>query len=324
MAQLSDERALWSNLRELKEEVGWSDDDPDYLARKKQVKKAADKMFNESRKSVKATVTKVSDSPPAEEKPTTLTAKWGKAGTIRLRPPRDYPKALSTLATNLAKIPNHVMFAPGSGYPPLKQGRNGNSSGKNYYSKHPTTLETFQYRMTCNGEEECAPPTPHPATPPVTCLTLVCFAGSDDGKVSYKVFEDAKNPTLGVKSAAPEEEEEEEIDTDTDADDLEPLSTRGNCQTVMEEEPAPKTKSNQKSNQAPIKKKTPAARPTMKDAVQVEKDPVKKQLTPAQKKKALELSNEDSSGDEAGKEVEVLPKRQRGAAVKAGGKPPKK
>ena len=136
------------------------------MARKKQVEKAGNKLLNDSKKREKA---KVSDSTTTEEKPTILRATWERAGEFRLAGERNYPKALATLTTNLSAIrPKHPMYAAGSRYPALRQGRNGNSSGKNYYTRDPESGETYQYRMTSNGEEEHAPPTPTP--PPLLSL----------------------------------------------------------------------------------------------------------------------------------------------------------
>jgi hypothetical protein len=161
MSQLADEKKMWSDLRELKAEAGWDDDDLDYLARKKQVGEVCNKLYKAAKKSEKANISKVVECPSAEEKPNIVIAKWERAGTYRFAGERNYPKALGMLNKGLAAM-KHALFEAGSGYPALRQGRNGNSSGKNYYTREPETGEIFQYRFTCNGEEGCAPLTPTP------------------------------------------------------------------------------------------------------------------------------------------------------------------
>ena len=161
MSSIASEVKLWEDLESLRVIRGWRKDNPGYIERVKWVEKQSKAMFKESKRNDKIHTVKAEH----KDRAPPVVAKWSKAATFRLNGARDYPRALVKLTKALTDQ-DHPVCAPGTGFPALKQGRNGNSMGKNYISEHDENEEAYQFRVTCNGEEECAPPTHPPATPP--------------------------------------------------------------------------------------------------------------------------------------------------------------
>jgi hypothetical protein len=158
----------------------------------------------------------------------------------------------------------------------------------------------------------------------------VCFVGSDDDKLCYKVFQDLNNPTQGIMPPKGDDDDLSQAERDESSvteEDEEPATTRGNCSTIMHDEPkgkASKPKPTTVQASSSIQKQA-ASRPTQKNAVKVES--VRKSKNPELGRKSIlderpKRKEVDSSEDEATKEEEKKPptKVKRVAANKGKGK----
>ena len=261
---------MWQDLEALRVIRGWDRDNPKYIEREKLLEKESKAMFKESARKDKV----VSVSGAQEDRAPSVVAKWSQAATFRLTGARDYPRALTALTAALSDQ-HHPVCAPGKGFPVLKQSRNGNSMGKNYISENDETEEAYKFRITSNGEVECAPPTPTPSHPYShdTERLCVCAVCRDDNKCAYKIYEDLNNPPPMLKIPFQDDASTSSSHTVVQSDITDVRELDGCSNDDEDEEPlservvkdAPK-----KESKKPQAKAKPAARPTQADTVKVE------------------------------------------------------